>query len=101
MARGTTSPYDKNVPTQTPTTGYKNLTATLKGMIVKIPDRTKGLVIERENSVPLLLWSIINVEVKTAGKAAAIPPMTGPLIWLRSTDNKTREPAPTPRKITS
>ena len=59
----------------------------VNGIIVKIPDNTKGLVIERENSVPLLLCSIIRVEVKTAGNAAAIQPNTGPLIWLKSTDN--------------
>jgi hypothetical protein len=81
--------------------GYKNLTATLKGIIVKIPDNTNGLVMERENSVPLLICSIIRVYVKTVGKAAEIPPRMGPLIWLKTTDNNTREPAPTPRKITS
>ena len=89
------------VPNQIPKLGYRNLTATLKGIIVKMPDNTKGLVMARENSVPLLLFSIIRVEVKTAGNAAAMPPRTGPPIWLKKTDNKTREPAPTPRNTTS
>lgn len=66
-----------------------------------MPDNTKGLVSERENSVPMVLFTIIRVEVKTAGNAAAMPPRTGPPIWLRNTDSKTREPAPTPRYKTS
>ncbi len=70
-------------------------------MTVRIPDNTNGLVTARENSVPLLLFSIIRVEVKTAGNAAATPPSTGPPIWLKSTEVKTSDPAPTPRKTTS
>ena len=34
--------------------GYKNLTSTQKGIIVRIPQNASGLVIERENSSPLL-----------------------------------------------
>ena len=84
-----------------PSAGYRNLTATQKGIIVKIPDSTKGLVMARENSVPLLRFRIISEEVKTAGNAAAIPPKIGPPIWLKSTDTATRKPAPTPRRTTS
>jgi hypothetical protein len=32
-----------------------------------MPDITNGFVTARENSLPLLLFSIIKVEVKTAG----------------------------------
>ena len=66
-----------------------------------MPDKTNGLVIERENSVPLLFAVLSDVDVKTAGKAAAMPPRTGPPIWLKSTETKQEEPAPTPRKIIS
>ena len=89
------------VPSKTPTVGYRYLTPTQNGIIVKMPDKTSGLVTARENAVPLLLFNIIKVEVKTAGNAAAIPPRTGPPISLKSTEVVTSAPAPTPRKMIS
>jgi hypothetical protein len=95
-AKGAATAYEMMVPSSMPRLGYEYLTAMLYGIHVRIADTTIGLVMEREYSVPLLLLRIINVEVKTAGNAEAIPPRAEPPIWLNSTARRTRDPAPIP-----
>jgi hypothetical protein len=72
--------YEMMVPIQMPRIGYKYLTLMLYGITVKMLDIANGLVMEREKSVPLLLFTIYKVEVKTAGNAEKIPPSTEPPI---------------------
>jgi hypothetical protein len=89
--------YELTVPIQMPRLGYKYLTATEYGITVKMLDTANGLVRAREKSVPLLLFTIYKVDVKTAGNAEKIPPITGPPIWLAITARRTIDPARTPR----
>lgn len=63
-----------------PRLGYRYRTAMPYGIAVKMLDTANGLVREREKSVPLLLFTMYKVEVKTAGNDEKIPPSTGPPI---------------------
>ena len=72
--------YETRVPIHMPRMGYKYLTAMEYGMTVKMLDTANGLVTEREKSVPLLMFTMNKVEVKTAGNAEKIPPNIEPPI---------------------
>ena len=50
--------------------------------MVIMPVTINGLVMARENSMPLDWYVMIKVEMKTAGKAENMPPKIGPATLL-------------------
>lgn len=71
---------------------YRYLTAIAKTATVIIPVIISGFVIALEKSIPCVLYEIVSVAINIAGKAANIPPITGPAVFAISTVNITTRP---------
>ena len=87
---------DKNieriVPRYKPNSTQKYLTPIEKITIVIIPVSSRGFVNAFENLIPQDLYEIASVDMNIAGKAANIPPNTGPPILESKTANVINKP---------